>query len=116
MGNVTARARFAHANFFKVLSAPFLPCDVTYAISETRPSAILSHGGQRSRVTIARAEDLGTRLDTTYISEATSLANLLTCKYLEIIYMSANCCQRDAAAHNSILRSADIHSCSNPLP
>ena len=41
----------------------FLPCDVTYAISEPRPSAILSHGGQRSRVTIARAEGLGTRLN-----------------------------------------------------
>ena len=41
---------------------PFLPCDVMYAISEPRPSAILSHGGLRSRVTIARAEGLGTRL------------------------------------------------------
>jgi len=41
---------------------PFLPCDVTYAISEPRPSAILSHGGQKSRVKFARAEGLGTRL------------------------------------------------------
>ena len=40
----------------------FLPCDVTYAISGPRPSAILSHGGQRSRLTIAQAEGLGRRL------------------------------------------------------
>ena len=46
---------------------PFLSCDVTYAISEPRPSAILIHGGQRSRVTIARAEGLGTRLRHTCI-------------------------------------------------
>ena len=42
---------------------PFYPRDVTYAISEPRPSAILSHGGRRSRVTIAGAEGLGTRLN-----------------------------------------------------
>ena len=42
----------------------FLSCDVTYAISEpTCPGPLLlSHVGQRSRVTIARAEGLGTRL------------------------------------------------------
>ena len=48
---------------------PFLPCDVTYAISEPRPSAILSHGGQRSRVTIVRAGGLGTRLGRDLIIE-----------------------------------------------
>jgi len=43
VGSGLARACFAHANFF-------LLCDVTYAFSEPGPSAILSHGGQRSRV------------------------------------------------------------------
>ena len=43
-------------------SYPLLPCDVTYTISEPRPSAILSHGGQNSRITMAQAEGLGTRL------------------------------------------------------
>ena len=51
----------------RILATPiksFLPCDITYAISEPRPSAILSHGGQRSRVKFARAEGLGMRLVT----------------------------------------------------
>ena len=54
MGSVSARAYFAIKSF--------LPCDVTYAISEPKPSAILSHGGERSRIKFAQAEGLGTRL------------------------------------------------------
>ena len=34
----------------RISSYVFLPCDVTYAISEPRPSAILSHEGQRSHL------------------------------------------------------------------
>ena len=34
MGNVTAHAHFAHTNY--VLSIPFLPCDITYTISEAQ--------------------------------------------------------------------------------
>ena len=42
--------------------SPFHPLSTTYAISEPRPSAIPSHGGQRSRVKFARAGSLGTGL------------------------------------------------------
>ena len=52
MGNVSARACFAHAK--EVLSTPFLPCDITYAISE--PCYPKPRGSK-----IARAEGLGTR-------------------------------------------------------
>ena len=56
------------------MPSPFLPCDVTYAISEPRPSAILSHGGQRSRVKFARAAGLGTRLSLARTNSSRSLA------------------------------------------
>ena len=59
-----AKQAYVKGDLEGVMRGQRLPCDVTYAILEPRPSAILSHGGQRSRVTIARAEGLGTRLST----------------------------------------------------
>ena len=45
-----------------IKSFPY-PCDVTYAISEPRPSARLSHGGLKVARKFARAEGPGTRLN-----------------------------------------------------
>ena len=51
------RGQFLHMRLSPTPIRSFLCCDVMYTIS-----AILSYGGQRSRVNIARAEGLGTRL------------------------------------------------------
>ena len=43
--------------YMRVLPMPiksFLPCDVTCGILEPRPSAILSHGGQRSCIKLLK--------------------------------------------------------------
>ena len=44
---------FLHVNVLPTPNKFFLPCDVMYAISEPRPSAILSHRGQMWCVKIA---------------------------------------------------------------
>ena len=62
---IRRRSAWAVCRHVRISPTPiksFLPCDVTYTILEPRPSASLSHVGQRSRVKFARAEGLGTRL------------------------------------------------------
>ena len=78
--------------------SPFLPCDVTYAISEPRPSAILSHGGQRSHVKFARAEDLGTRLSLARTNSNRSLALFFSFSFLFFFFSFLRLCRESAWA------------------